>query len=280
MVDSTEDILKKYGNKIEEKINNFNSQKNPQDRVSQSYESFKKAMSPEFSKYEKFCKSLGKSFKIKVSDKDRTEIQKDIEQAHLNTSPEEVMGLSVTAMIVSLFVGLMVFVLSYILTENMSIFFLVLVLGFSVFLFSFLSKTPKRLALKWRLKASNQMVPAILYIVIYMRHTSNLEKAIAFAAENLEEPLALDFRKIFWDVEVKKFATIKESLDNYLETWREHSLEFIEAIHLIESSLYEPQEERRIEVLERGLQVILDGVYDKMLKYTHEVKSPLTNIYM
>ena len=117
-------------------------------------------------------------------------------------------------------------------------------------------------------------------MVIYMRHTSNLEKAIAFAAENLEEPLALDFRKIFWDVEVKKFATIKESLDNYLESWREYSLEFIESIHLIESSLYEPQEERRIEVLERGLQVILDGVYDKMLKYTHEVKSPLTNIYM
>jgi hypothetical protein len=35
----------------------------------------------------------------------------------------------------------------------------------------------------WRLKASSQMVPAILYIVIYMKHTSNFEKAVAFAAE-------------------------------------------------------------------------------------------------
>ena len=162
MEKSTEDILKKYGSKIEEKIGNFNNQKNPQQKVSQSYESFKKAMSPEFTRYEKFCKGLGKSIKIKVNQKDQTEIQKDIEQAHLNVLPEEVMGLSVIAMIVSLFAGLLVFILSYILTGNMSLFFLVLVLGFSVFLFSFLSKTPKRLALKWRLKASKQMVPSIL----------------------------------------------------------------------------------------------------------------------
>jgi len=28
------------------------------------------------------------------------------------------------------------------------------------------------------------------------------------------------------------------------------------------------------------LQVILDGVQDKMMKFTHDVKSPLTNVYM
>ena len=84
------------------------------------------------------------------------------------------------------------------------------------------------------------MVPAILYIVVYMKHTSNLERAIAFASEHLEGPLALDFKKIFYDVEIGKFATIKQSLDSYLEKWREYAPEFVESIHLIESSLYEP----------------------------------------
>lgn len=134
--------------------------------------------------------------------------------------------------------------------------------------------------MKWRLKASSQMVPAILYIVIYMKHTSNFEKAISFAAEHLEPPLSQDFRKVFWDVEVGRFSTIKESLDNYLQGWKDYSVEFIEAFHLIESSLYEPEESRRILTLERSMQVILEGVYDKMLKYTHEAKAPLTNIYM
>ena len=124
------------------------------------------------------------------------------------------------------------------------------------------------------------MVPAILYVVVYMRHTSNLERAISFAADHLQYPLALDFKKVFYDVQVGKFATIKESLDNYLQIWQDYSIEFIEAFHLIESSLYEPDDAKRISTLEKSLQVVLDGVYDKMLKFTHEVKSPLTNVYM
>ena len=124
------------------------------------------------------------------------------------------------------------------------------------------------------------MVPAILYIVVYMRHTPNLEKAIEFASKHLQYPLALDFKKVFYDVEVRKFSTIKESLDNYLETWKHDSTEFIESFHLIESSLFEPNNEKRISTLEKSLQVILDGVYDKMLKFTHNVRSPLTNVYM
>src|SRR3989344_2181913 len=92
--------------------------------------------------------------------------------------------------------------------------------------------------------------------------------------------LALDFKKVFYNVQIGKFSTIKESLDNYLEAWRDYSIEFIEAFHLIESSLYEPDNSRRILTLEKSLKVVLDGVYDKMLKFTHDVKSPLTNVYM
>jgi hypothetical protein len=62
-----------------------------------------------------------------------------------------------------------------------------------------------------------------------MKHTSNFEKAVSFAAQHLDNPLALDFKKIFWDVEVGRFSTIKESMDYYLETWRDYSIEFIEA---------------------------------------------------
>jgi hypothetical protein len=32
--------------------------------------------------------------------------------------------------------------------------------------------------------------------------------------------------------------------------------------------------------LEKALQVVLDGVYDKMLRFTHEVRGPLSNVYM
>jgi len=277
---STDDILKKYGAKIDSQMRSYNSNPTPKREFSQSYEKFRGSMLPEFSRYERWCKSLGNAFKIKVGDKDKVRIDRAIEIAHLNISASEVVVFSTMLLFLTLFGGALFTVAVWLLSGVFSFMLLFLVFILAIFLFFYSSKTPDRLAMRWRLKASSQMVPAILYIVIYMKHTSNFEKAVSFAAEHLMPPLSLDFRKIFWDVEVGKFSTIKDSVDNYLTGWKDYSLEFVEAFHLIESSLYEPDEARRIGVLEKSLQVILDGVYDKMLKYTHEVKAPLTNIYM
>ena len=277
---STDDILKKYGAKIEGQMNSYNEAPTPKKQFSQNYETFRAGMSPEFTRYEKWCKTLGNTFKIKVGEKDKNRIGRAIEIAHLNITPSEAVVFSTMLLFLSLFGGILAFVAIWLLTETFSIILLFLTLIFSVFLFFYSANIPEKLAVLWRLKASSQMVPAILYIVIYMKHTSNLEKAIAFAAEHLDEPLSLDFHKIFWDVEVGRFSTVKDSLDSYLAGWRDYSGEFVEAFHLVESSLYESEEIRRVDVLEKSLQVILDGVYDKMLKYTHDVKAPLTNIYM
>ena len=287
---TTDDILKKYGAKIEEQMGGggggvaSTATANPE-AFSSIYQRFKQNMMPELSSYERWCNSLGNLFKVKVAEKDSVKIQKNINIAHLNVTPSHVAVLSIVVFLLTLMGGLLVgvglwFIVSDGSLNSIPLGFLFMVFLTSVFVFYYSYKTPERLAMKWRLKASSQMVPAILYIVIYMKHTSNFEKAVAFAAEHLQEPLSLDFRKIFWDVEIGRFSTIKDSVDNYLETWRDYSLEFIEAFHLIESSLYEPSEERRVQILEKAMQVILDGVYDKMLKYTHNVKSPLTNLYM
>jgi len=278
---SADEIMRHYGSRIEKEIKGFDSGGS----YSRSYSNFKTSMTPILSSYEKWCKSLGNIIKINPSKKDNEKIQKQIDLAHLNITPTEVASLAFMGFFVVFFLGIF-FLVGYwfLFTEggfdSFPISLLLLLLIFSMFLFYFAYGLPERIGIKWRLKASSQMVPAILYMVIYMKHTSNLEKAVAFAAENLEPPLALDFKKIFWDVEVGKYSTIKESVDAYLESWRGYSLEFIEAFHLIESSLFEPSESRRVAFLEKSLQVILDGVYDKMLKYTHEVKSPLTNLYM
>jgi hypothetical protein len=272
-----DEILKKYGRKIE---NQIDSTPTNQNSYSKEYVTFKKEMAPETTKYEKWCQSLGNSVKIKLAEKDSKKIQKHLDTAHLDVEPGQVMSLALFSLLITFFAGLMLSVAIYLITGTFPILFIFLVLIASTFLFYYFYSTPSRLANKWRLKASSQMVPCILYVVVYMRHTSNLERAIRFASQHLQAPLSLDFKKIFWDVETGKYSTIKESLDAYLETWRGHSMEFIESFHLIESSLYEPSNERRITTLERALQVILDGVYEKMLKYSRTIRSPLTNLYM
>ena len=275
------DILKKYGSKIEGKINSTSLKKNRE--YSQEYVKFKKEIGKEFKGYEKWAHTLGKTFRINPSSKDSAKLQKSIAVSHLDIEPWQAITLSVMSFISVFFLGLIISIAIALVKGGFSEFpvlFFILVIIFSIFLFYFTNNYPERLSKKWRLKASSQMVPAILYIVVYMRHTPNLERAIAFASEHLQYPLSLDFKKIFYNVEIGKFSTIKESLDTYLKSWSDYAPEFIESFHLIESSLFEPDNARRISVLEKSLQVVLDGVYDKMLKFTHSVRSPLTNIYM
>jgi len=273
------DILRKYTSKIEGQMGTAKRNMG----YSRQYIKFKEEMAPDLNKYEKWCRSLGNIVKLNISEKDREKIKKQLEISHLDVEPWQALTLSVMSFLTVFLFGILISVAVALIKGSFDAFpflFFFLMLILSLFLFYFVNGYPTRLANKWRLKASSQMVPAILYIVVYMRHTPNLEKAISFASEHLQYPLALDFRKVFYNVEVGKFSTIKESLDNYLETWRDYSIEFIESFHLIESSLFEPDNARRITTLEKSLQVILDGVYNRMLKFTHSVRSPLTNIYM
>ncbi|MDO8459805.1 MAG: hypothetical protein Q7S74_01725 [Nanoarchaeota archaeon] len=279
---SAADVLDKYTRKLESQLNSSNSLNVgvSKEEFSREYIKFKEEMIPELSKYERWAKSLGNVLSVRVAEKDRIRIQKYLDTAYLDVTASQALTLSLISMLVVFFATVLTAVGIYLINGSIQFLFVFLGIIASLFIFYYTYSMPQRLANAWRLRASSEMVPAILYIVVYMKHTSNLERAFSFTSQHLEGPLALDFKKILYDVEIGKFSTIKQSLESYLEHWRDGAPEFIEAFHLIESSLFEPSESRRVEILERSLQVILDGVYEKMLKYSREIRSPLTNIYM
>ncbi|MBI2451655.1 hypothetical protein HYV50_01090 [Candidatus Pacearchaeota archaeon] len=284
------EILEKYSRQLESQLN-LGSEKSGED-YSEEYFRFKQEEIPELSRYEKWAKSLGNFIEIRIAEKDKTRVQKYLDIAHLDVNASQAVTLAIMSMLLIFFVTILLAAATFLVyfpggfaemsSEDTSNFMLFIFLGLiaSMFVFYYTYSMPQRLANLWRLQSSSQMVPAVLYVVVYMKHTSNLEKAIEFASQHLEGPLALDFKKIFYDVEIGRFSTIKQSLESYLESWRDYAPEFVESFHLIESSLFEPVEGRRAEILERALQVILDGVYEKMLKYSREIRSPLTNLYM
>ncbi len=290
---STDEIIAKYSSKLQTQIETEGSTTSEEAQTySEEYEQFRREMVPELNRYERWATTLGNIIKIKVSQKDRIKIEKSLKEARLSVTPEQAATFAIMSLLGTFFLTILLSVAYFLISfggslsaatstqvQNLLMFVFLGVLA-SVFVFYYTYTMPKRLANVWRLRASAEMVPAILYLVVYMKHTSNLERAIAFAAQHLEGPLALDFKKIFYDVEIGKFSTVKQSLENYLEQWREDAPEFVESVHLIESSLFEPSESRRIEILVKSLLVILDGVYEKMLKYSREIRTPLTNIYM
>jgi hypothetical protein len=273
---TTDEILKKYSKKIEQEFGSFK----PAENYSREYTQFKQDMLPEMSRYKNWCNTLGNLVKMKVSGKDRKKIQRYLDIAHLDVDPSQTIALAVFSFVTVFFLTLLTTAAVFFITNSFPSLLLLLGLITGLFVFYYAYTLPKRLANIWRLKASSQMVPAVLYTVIYMKHTSNLERAIEFTSQHLDVPLSLDFKKVFYDVQVGRYSTIKQSLDNYLQTWRDYAPEFIESFHLIESSLYEPSEDRRVKILEKSLQIILDGVYEKMLAYSRDIRSPLTNLYM
>ncbi|MBT3720166.1 hypothetical protein HN789_03515 [archaeon] len=235
-----------------------------------------------FSLYEKACNFTGNLLAIKTDPKKRIDLEESLDTCHLNTTPDGVTSFSILFPIAFILAGIgLSFAISYLLLDGEGLmFFLASFILFGLVLIVPLSTLPNIMANNWRLKASNQMVMSIFYIVSYMRHTSNLELAIKFTSDHISAPLSLDFKKMMWNVESNKYNSMKESIDAYLQKWKKYNPEFSECMHLIESSLYEATEKKRVDALEKALGLILESTYEKMLHFAQNLKSPITMLHM
>jgi hypothetical protein len=282
-----EDIIQKYKKRLSEELGenkqgSANFELTSSKVTSREYEEFKQdILPPHFGWYEKACNWSEKIVKIKPDAKKAEALEEAIKTAHLNITPTGTTSLSIIAPLIIILTSILLsFLIPAIQGNGPSYFFIICFLLFGLCVMIPLQKLPVFLANSWRMSASNQMVLCVFYIVTYMRHTSNLELAIEFASNHLTGPLALDLKKVLWDIETEKYSTLKESLDNYIETWRKWNLEFIEAIHLIESSLFEGSNVRRLDLLDKSLDVILEETYEKMLHYAQNLKAPITTLHM
>lgn len=226
--------------------------------------------------YEKVCHFSGSMIKINPGKEKQAEYKLALATCHLNTTPEDTFAFAI--------IGPTLFMISGLIFSatimNADLFFITFFLLAGIGIMIPLTKLPFIFANIWRLKSSKEIVLCIFYIVTYMRQNSNLEKAIEFAADHLSGPLAIELKKVLWDVETQHYSTIQESLDNYLEIWRKTNSEFLESMNLIESSLFEPREEDRIGLLDKSLDIILSETYEKMLHYSHDIQSPLSTLHM
>ena len=269
------ELYEKYKQRIRQQFD-IKLERVPRLVYSREYQQFKKENLPKhFTLYEQLCNLSERILKISPGQKRIEELNESINIIHLNVTPYGVMSFSILLPLLIIFFGS---VSSFLLLQSMFFVFFFIFLGVASTLP--LQNIPDFLANNWRMKASNQMVLSIFYVVTYMRHTSNLENAIEFASDHLAPPLAIDLKKVLWDIETERYDSIKESLDAYLETWRKWNMEYIESFHLIEASLYEGSEDRRLTLLDKALDVILDETFEKMLHYAQNLKSPITMLHM
>jgi len=223
-----------------------------------------------FEKLIKFVRSLGLKFSLSQAEHDALSIK--LRLLGLDAEPEEIYGLGMLAILGFAVAGLLLFLFIGILGLVVSM------LGFLAFLY--IRDYPSRLIQIRRARASSELILSVLYLVIFMRGTSNLESAVRFVADNLETALSDDFKKLLWDVESRKYSNVKEALDEYVTYWEDYSRTFVDAVHLIESSLYQSDEGERIKILNKALQLMLEGTYEQMTTYANSLRSPINLLYM
>src|SRR3989344_363503 len=123
-------------------------------------------------------------------------------------------------------------------------------------------------------------IPEIVnYLVMSMKLSPNLEKAVSFAAEHGKGKIAESFKRLAWDIQVGTFRTIEEGLDDLAYKWGRYSDEFKHALMLIRSSVIEVDEAKRAAILDRAVADVLEGVRDDMSRYATEMRQPSIYLY-
>ncbi len=186
---------------------------------------------------------------------------------------KQLYGFGIFLILVGFLLGVALMVLGQLLGGLMIIF-----LG--VIGFFWVQYYPKQQMMVRLSKSSSDLVTLILYLVIYMRQTPNLEGAIQFASDNLNTYLSFDLKKLIWDTAARKYTNTKEALDDYSLRWAKSSPAFTDALFLVESSVYQESEEGRLALLDEASQRILSGTFESMTEYASTLKEPLNTVYM
>ncbi|MCL4400367.1 MAG: hypothetical protein M1348_00100 [Candidatus Parvarchaeota archaeon] len=186
---------------------------------------------------------------------------------------KQLYGFSVFVLVAGFLLGILLMLLGLILPG-----LLIIILGVvGFFLVQYFPKQQMEIRLS---KSSSDLVTFILYLIIYMRQTPNLEAAVQFASDNLNTYLAFDLKKLIWDTAARKYVNIKEALDAYAQRWAKTSPAFTDALFLVESSVLQEIEENRLALLDEASQRILSGTFESMTEYASTLKEPLNTVYM
>ena len=143
----------------------------------------------------------------------------------------------------------------------------------------FFNNYPIKAAEQQRVEALTYIPEITNYLVMSMKLTPNLEKAVSFAAEHGRGKIAEDLEDIVWSLEIGKYRTMGEALDELAYRWGEYSEEFKHGLMLIRSSTVEPNDAQRRNLLDKAMENVLEGIKEDMTGYAKSMKQPSIYLY-
>ncbi len=132
-------------------------------------------------------------------------------------------------------------------------------------------------------KLIREMIPTLPenfgYLILSMKLTPNLEKALEFAGENGEGRLAEEFRKVLWDVRMGLYTSTEEAVDKLAYKWGRFVMEVKHALMQIRGAVLEPEDARRQMRLDQALSEIVEGVRRRMEEAAGKLYMPSVQLF-
>lgn len=223
--------------------------------------------------YERSAALAEKILNIQPDASTRAKLEDDIKTAYLNVNPGGVASLTFLTLVLVL-----VFVFSGFLFKLFDMVFGLFILFGGLILVYLCLSYPSSRAKVLSMKMNADIVLAVLYMVIYMRNSPNMEGAIKFAAQNLSGPLSWDLKKLLWDVELGVYPSMDLAIVSYIDKWKDKNKEFSESMHLLRGAVSETYA-RREAMFDESIDVILNGTRDRMRHYAQELRMPVMLVH-
>ncbi len=226
--------------------------------------------------FEKMCNLSQRIVQIEIDKKSSDKIQEAIDFTNMKATPTGVASFAVMSVLFFLIVGVIsLFIPSMILPMLIKI----AILSLSFISALYILKYPENHATSVRIKTSGELVMVVLYMIVYMKTTPNLEGAVRFAAANAKGKIGRDLKRMLWQLEDGEISTIDEGLMDYVVQWKNYDREFMDSIEFIRASMRENNTIRRENLLDRAVQTILEGTDEKMKHYSRNLTMPINVIH-
>ncbi|MDY6776718.1 MAG: hypothetical protein SVQ76_01270 [Candidatus Nanohaloarchaea archaeon] len=263
-----EDILEKYDERFEE------AGIEPTGRVeSREYQQYKEAEEQHRKKtwYEKLVNRLS-LFEFNFSDMEQ-EHRQALALLYYDIKPSQIAPTALILTVLSSLLILPVFL------SPLPAIFKIMALSIPPAVFYYIVKYPSLKAKRRVVDSSEDLILAVLYMVIHMRSSPALEGSVSFAARHLDGPVSRDLKLLLWRVDMRQYNSIREGLEDYMSRWRPYNKGFVQALNLIMSSTEEANEEKRNEILTEAVENLLDFTRGQMNDFAKDLQAPVMVLY-
>lgn len=133
---------------------------------------------------------------------------------------------------------------------------------------------PERLANSMELEAFGSAPEIVNYMVMSMELAPSIDRALLFAAENAEGPMASELKALVWKVQTREYATTEEALTAYARELEGLNEELRSAIYNILSASKESNQLVMHSSLRRASELVLTGTRQRVEEFAASLGTP------